>query len=58
MWERAGGARPVSYCGACNRSVAREDRVEVNGEVYHRQCAPDDVVAHQQLDEFDEPAKE
>jgi len=48
----------MSYCGACNRSVAREDRVEVNGEVYHRQCAPDDVVAHQQLNEFDEPAKE
>ncbi|MFB6196401.1 MAG: hypothetical protein ABEI80_09525, partial [Haloplanus sp.] len=29
------------YCAACNRSVAREDRVERGGEVYHRQCAPD-----------------
>jgi hypothetical protein len=30
-----------SWCAECNRSVAREDRVEVDGEVYHRQCAPD-----------------
>jgi len=44
--EKGGG----SYCGACHRSVAREDRVERAGEVYHRGCAPDDVVNHRTLD--------
>lgn len=34
----------MSYCAACNGSVAREDRVEVDGEVYHRSCAPDEAV--------------
>jgi hypothetical protein len=32
------------HCGACYRTVAREDRVEHAGEVYHRQCAPDDYA--------------
>jgi hypothetical protein len=33
----------MSYCNNCNRAVAREDRVEVDGAVYHRSCAPDEV---------------
>ncbi|WP_251342405.1 hypothetical protein [Haloplanus halophilus] len=41
-----------SYCAECHRAVAREDRVEVGGEVYHRQCAPDEAVANRQVDEF------
>jgi hypothetical protein len=32
----------TSYCAACHRSIGREDRVGRDGEVYHRQCAPDD----------------
>jgi hypothetical protein len=40
------------YCAQCHRSVAREDRVERGGEVYHRQCAPDDVVDHRTLDDL------
>jgi hypothetical protein len=42
----------TNYCTACHRSVARGDRVERDGEVYHRQCAPDDVLDHRTLDEF------
>ena len=41
-----------SYCAECHRAVAREDRVEVGGEVYHRQCAPDEAVANRQVGEF------
>lgn len=41
-----------SYCAECHRSVAREDHVERAGEVYHRQCAPDDVVEHRTFDEL------
>jgi len=41
-----------SYCGACHRAVAREDRLEVGGEVYHRSCAPDEAIENQQFDEF------
>ena len=33
----------MTYCAACHRSVGREDRVDRDGETYHRQCAPDDV---------------
>ena len=35
----------MTYCAACHRSVTRADRVEHSGEVYHRQCAPDDIPA-------------
>jgi hypothetical protein len=42
-----------SYCRACHRAVAREDRVEVGGDVYHRQCAPDEAVANRQVGEFE-----
>lgn len=47
----------MTYCAACHRAVARADRVEREGEVYHRQCAPDDypdvvtVVAEPREDE-------
>jgi len=44
----------VPYCSECHRAVAREDRVERDGAVYHRQCAPDDVVDHETLDRFEE----
>jgi hypothetical protein len=39
---------------------ADRDYVDIRSmsEGHDRQCAPDDVVAHQQLGEFDEPAKE
>lgn len=42
----------TSYCSECRRAVAREDRVKVDGRVYHRQCAPDDATEHRRLDEF------
>jgi hypothetical protein len=42
----------MSYCENCNRAVAREDRVEVDGAVYHRSCAPDDAVDHRRLGAF------
>jgi len=44
----------MSYCAACHRSVARADRVERDGEVYHRQCAPDDVATNEQLQRYTE----
>jgi len=48
----------VTYCAACHRSVARADRVERDGEGYHRQCAPDGVVTNEQLQAFGEDTDE
>lgn len=38
---QADGGRP--FCASCTARVAREDRVTLDGQISHRQCAPDDV---------------
>lgn len=33
----------MTTCRACHERIAREDLKRVNGQAFHRQCAPDDV---------------
>jgi hypothetical protein len=41
----------TEYCTECHRVIAREDRVERDGEAYHRQYAPDDAARNHSLDD-------
>jgi hypothetical protein len=36
-----GGEFASEFCANCTARVDREDRVVVDGQIYHRQCAPD-----------------
>jgi hypothetical protein len=36
-----GGEITTKFCASCTARVAREDRVTVDGQIYHQQCAPD-----------------